>query len=433
MNKNYNLLRKLQRSLMVATMVALGSLAVSCGDDEEDQDDNIAPIPTITSISPDSAEPGDDITITGTDLSDATSVTFNEVAAAAIVSNTATEIVATLPENASTGKVSVATAGGLAISEGDLTVIVIGAAVVESIEPISAQVGENIVITGIDMETVSSVKIGDVDATVVSTTATTAEVTVGEGTTYGAKTLTIVNEGGSTTTSVETTKFYVIQMIDEIYQETFDSENPDVIGMTGSADGEESTVHGVSTEVSEEATDLPPAIDGAFFHMEGFSSMEYSTSYMAQLGLRTQDVGTFADFFGDAIAAEDVYFNIQINFGELPEGYATSEDAADILVGLRIRFETDDYEWTPTMKEIHDLGFEADENGWYNLSVPATLFDDDAAIGTFAFKDMKRYAVAQRRNYGAGTALPLSTAGGGVHATLSFDNVSISLGGPLSY
>ncbi|WP_420582287.1 IPT/TIG domain-containing protein [Reichenbachiella sp.] len=429
MNKNYKILETFKRST-IAALVLLATFTISC--DEEDDEAGV-PIPSITSISPDSVEPGDNITIVGTDLGDAISVTFNEVAAETIVSNSATEIVATVPENASTGKVAVATTGGIAISEADLTVVVVGAVVVEKIEPISAQVGENITITGVDMETVSSVKIGDVEATIVSTTATTAEVTVGTGTTWGAKALTIVNEGGSTTTSVETTKFYVIQMLDEIYQETFDSENPDVIGMTGGADGEESTVHGLSTEVSEDATDLPPAIDGAFFHMEGFSSTEYSTSYMAQLGLRTQDVGTFANFFGDDIAAEDVYFNIQINFGELPDGYDTSESAEDFVVGLRIRFDTDDYEWTPTMKEIHDLGYEADENGWYSLSVPATLFDDDAALGTFAFKDMKRYAVAQRRNYGVGTALPLSTSGGAVHATLSFDNISISLGGPLSY
>lgn len=423
----YNL--KTGQSLIMACICTLSFLWVSCGDDDSPA---TPPIPAITSVSPDSGEPGDNVTISGSDLENATSVTFNGTSAT-VVSNTATQIVATVPDMATTGKITVVTEGGTAISTNDFSVIIIGAVVVGSVNPVSAQVGENITITGTDMATVSSVKIGDVDATIVSTTDTEAVVTVGAGTSFGLKTLTIVNDGGTTSTSTESTKFYVIKLIDEIYRETFDSENMEVIGMAGSPDGEESTVHGLSTDVAEDATDLPPAIDGKFFHMEGFSSTEYSTSYMAQLGLRTQEAGTFADFFGDNIDAKDVYFNIQINFGDLPDGYADSDDEANVVVGLRIRFETDDYEWRATIKEIKDLGFEPNADGWYSLSVPATVFDDDAALGSLPFNQMTRYAVAQRRNYGVGTALPLSETTGSILATLSFDNVSLSIGGPLTY
>ncbi|PIB34266.1 hypothetical protein BFP72_01870 [Reichenbachiella sp. 5M10] len=418
---------KIKSTWAAGALILFASVFVSCS---EDEGDTTAPIPTITAISVESGEPGDAITITGTDLDDAESVTFGGVPAT-ITSNSTTEIVTSVPEDGVTGKIRVTTPGGVAETQVDFSVIVVGAAVVSEISPKSAQIGEQITITGTDMLTVTSVKIGEVEATVASTTETTAIVTIAEGSALGLSTLTIVNDGGTATTSTEMHKFYVIKMIDEIYQETFDSEDPNVIGMTGSADVEESTVHGLSIDVSEDATDLPPAIDGTFFHMEGYSSTEISTSYMAQLGLRTQDVGTFADFFGDNLDAKDVYFNIQINFGELPEGYTESEGA--VVAGLRFRFEGDDYEWQPTLQEIHDMGYEADENGWYSLSVPATAFDDDAAIGTFDFKDMTRYAVAQRRNYGTGTALPLGPDTGSILATLSFDNVSISIGGPLSY
>jgi Ca2+-binding RTX toxin-like protein len=69
--------------------------------------------PTITSFDPTSGPVGTSVTITGTDLSGATSVTFNGMAAT-ITSNTATEIVTTVPADATTGPITVTTAGGTA-------------------------------------------------------------------------------------------------------------------------------------------------------------------------------------------------------------------------------------------------------------------------------------------------------------------------------
>jgi Ca2+-binding RTX toxin-like protein len=68
-------------------------------------------VPTITSFDPTSGPVGTSVTITGTNLSGATTVTFNGVGGT-ITSNTATEIVTTVPADATTGPVSVTTAGG---------------------------------------------------------------------------------------------------------------------------------------------------------------------------------------------------------------------------------------------------------------------------------------------------------------------------------
>lgn len=437
MNTNYKILEKLQRSLMVATMVALGSLAVSCGDDEEGGDD-VAPIPTITSISPTSAEPGDDVTITGTDLADAKSVTFNEVAAAAIVSNSATEIVATVPENASTGKVAVTTAGGVAISESDLTVVVVGAVTVSEVSNQSATIGGTITLIGTDMATVSSVLVGDVEASISNTTDTSVEIVIGNDTALGAQTFTVVNEGGSTTTSTETLKFYVIKLLDEKYIEKFEvtdqaDETGAYVDFVGSQDPFEQTIHGKSNDatVIDGSQDLPSAIDGVFWHMEGYSSTDDAGSYIGALTLATQSSGTFADFFTDALA-QDIYLNVLVNFGDLPDGYAESDTEDDFVFGLRFRFDGDDYEYRTNLKSLTDAGYEPNDDGWYDLSIPATEFTADAALGTFEFTEMLRYGIVARRNYGSGTVDPYKD-NGGVFWTMSFDNLSISIGGPHSY
>jgi Ca2+-binding RTX toxin-like protein len=72
-----------------------------------------AAAPTIASFDPTSGTVGTSVTISGTDLSGATAVTFNEVAAT-ITSNSATEIVTTVPADATTGPIAVTTAGGTA-------------------------------------------------------------------------------------------------------------------------------------------------------------------------------------------------------------------------------------------------------------------------------------------------------------------------------
>jgi hypothetical protein len=72
--------------------------------------------PAIDSFSPPSGQAGASVTITGTNLTGATAVTFRHAAASFAV-NSATQITATVPCGAATGPIQVATTGGLATSK----------------------------------------------------------------------------------------------------------------------------------------------------------------------------------------------------------------------------------------------------------------------------------------------------------------------------
>jgi hypothetical protein len=78
--------------------------------------------PTITSFSPTSGPVGSSVTITGTNFTGATSVTFNGVSATFIVNSAGTKITATVPTGATTGPISVTTAGGTATTTSNFTV-----------------------------------------------------------------------------------------------------------------------------------------------------------------------------------------------------------------------------------------------------------------------------------------------------------------------
>jgi hypothetical protein len=77
--------------------------------------------PTITSFTPTFGPVGTSVTITGTNLTGATSVKFNGTTAT-ITSNTATQIVTTVPAGATSGKITVTTPGGTATSATNFTV-----------------------------------------------------------------------------------------------------------------------------------------------------------------------------------------------------------------------------------------------------------------------------------------------------------------------
>jgi hypothetical protein len=77
--------------------------------------------PTITKFTPLSGAVGKKVTISGTNLSGATAVTFNGTAAQ-ITKDTATKIKTTVPTGATTGRIQVTTPGGTATSAASFTV-----------------------------------------------------------------------------------------------------------------------------------------------------------------------------------------------------------------------------------------------------------------------------------------------------------------------
>ncbi|MGA2281073.1 MAG: DNA/RNA non-specific endonuclease [Verrucomicrobiota bacterium] len=79
------------------------------------------PPPGITGFSPSSGAVGDSVVITGTNFTSASAVTFNGVSGAFTV-NSATQITATVPTNATPGLISVTTPTGTALSTNSFTV-----------------------------------------------------------------------------------------------------------------------------------------------------------------------------------------------------------------------------------------------------------------------------------------------------------------------
>jgi IPT/TIG domain-containing protein len=78
-------------------------------------------LPVISSFTPTSGGVGTLVKITGSGLTGATKVTFGGVAATFTV-NSGTQITATVPSGAVTGKIKITTAGGSATSTGTFTV-----------------------------------------------------------------------------------------------------------------------------------------------------------------------------------------------------------------------------------------------------------------------------------------------------------------------
>jgi IPT/TIG domain/Dockerin type I domain len=157
--------------------------------------------PAITNINPTSgsAVGSQSVTITGTNLSGATSVTFGGTAGA-ITANTATSITVTTPAHAAGAvDVVVTTAGGSATSTGGYTFV--AAPTITNINPTSGTTagGTALTITGTNLSG-ATVTIGGSSATVTGTTATTATFTT-PAHAAGAVDVTVTTAGGSATST----------------------------------------------------------------------------------------------------------------------------------------------------------------------------------------------------------------------------------------
>ncbi|OAM87271.1 hypothetical protein AW736_23745 [Termitidicoccus mucosus] len=136
------------------------------------------PAPAITGITPTAVHPGDSITITGTNLDDAT-VTIGGVTAT-VTANTATSITVTVPSasGAVGGAVSVVvtTAGGTVTADQTLTVTLLAPAIA-SIYPLTVYPGGNVTITGSNLDD-ATVTIGGEEAVITENTGSSITVTV---------------------------------------------------------------------------------------------------------------------------------------------------------------------------------------------------------------------------------------------------------------
>ena len=161
--------------------------------------------PTVTSFSPNAGTAGvTPVTITGTNFCGATSVRFNATTQAVLTVNSPTQITATVPAGATTGKVSVVTLAGTGISAADFTV---GPPVITSFSPTIGLAGTTVVITGSNFLNVSSVKFNGLATVFTVNSATQITTTVPTGATTGPISVTnaiATATGGTFTVGVPT-------------------------------------------------------------------------------------------------------------------------------------------------------------------------------------------------------------------------------------
>jgi hypothetical protein len=163
--------------------------------------------PTITSFTPTCGQAGTSVTITGTNLLDASdsagTVTFNTTVAPSTAVVSATQITAFVPSGATTGKIKVDTGvGTAATSTADFTV---GSCVtITSFAPTSGPVGTVVTITGTGFTGATAVSFNNVNATTFTVvSATQIKATVPTGATTGK--IKVTTPSGSATSTADFT------------------------------------------------------------------------------------------------------------------------------------------------------------------------------------------------------------------------------------
>ena len=134
---------------------------------------------SISSFSPTSGPVGTAVTITGTNLCGASAVTFNATAAQVFAVDSNTQITATVPSGATTGKIGVTTPVNTATSATDFTVTNPTGPTISSFTPNFGSAGTKVTITGTNFTGATQVMIGskaDPAFVVVSNTQVTATV-----------------------------------------------------------------------------------------------------------------------------------------------------------------------------------------------------------------------------------------------------------------
>lgn len=385
--------------------------------------------PILTSFSPEQGAIGDEVQISGEHFFGEIVVKFGALQAE-IVSSTSTLIVVKVPLGAEEVKLTVSTTGGSAVSEKEFEVIDPTAPVVTSISPRSGVFGDVITITGANLGNVQNFKVGFQSASIISSSATSLQFEIPEGARIGFNPLRL--DHNDKTILSDDLEFYVVKTHPDLIQ-TFDGDKEGYY--IGSKRAEEHTFFGQSNELAGSgALYMPPAIDGNYFHQEGFSTTAFSGSWIAAVAIPSRETGFYASFVGDS-KDDEMYVNIQVHIGELPNGYGSGNN--DFVMGLRVRFADDiQYQNRITLPELQAASDGPDANGWYSASFPVSGFVDfDNQPGDFDLTQMQRINVSTRRNYGTGgtAGVQLDGSEGGIPYSFSFDNLIVTIGGPYSY
>ncbi|MBL8524660.1 MAG: DUF1800 family protein [Betaproteobacteria bacterium] len=158
--------------------------------------------PTIASFEPQSGVIGSVVTITGTNLTGATSVKFNGTTSSTISNVTATSLQAAVPNNASSGKITIVTPAGSVTSSTSFTVTAAPPPTIASFAPTSGAAGAVVTLTGTNLTGASAVRFNGVASTAITNvTATSLQATVPLNAASGR--IVVVTAGGTATSSVD--------------------------------------------------------------------------------------------------------------------------------------------------------------------------------------------------------------------------------------
>ncbi|MFQ5604354.1 MAG: IPT/TIG domain-containing protein, partial [bacterium] len=141
-----------------------GKIAVSnaAGTGVSSSDFTVSNLPGIASFNPSSGTIATEVTITGVNFTGATDVSFNGVAAAPFNVDSDSQIRATVPASATTGKISVTTAAGTSTSTDDF--VVAQPPTIASFTPTSGPINSEVTVTGNNFTGTLSVAFNNVAA-----------------------------------------------------------------------------------------------------------------------------------------------------------------------------------------------------------------------------------------------------------------------------
>jgi len=169
----------------------------------------VAPAPAIASFTPGSGPVSTTVTVTGTNFTNATSLTMNGIAVPNFTVADAATITFAVPTGATSGLIAVTTRGGTATSASAFTVTVpVPAPTIASFTPTTGGPATTVTITGTNLTGATAVSIGSLSIpsyTVVS--ATTITLVVPGSTSNVSGPLTVVTPGG---TATSTTNFNLV-------------------------------------------------------------------------------------------------------------------------------------------------------------------------------------------------------------------------------
>ena len=157
-------------------------------------------VPTVTGFTPTNGPASTSVAVSGTNLTGATSVTFNGVTASFTV-NSATQITAIVPAGATTGKIAVTTPDGTATSAADFTVI--PAPTISGFTPTSGPVSTSVTITGAVFSGATAVTFNGVTASFTVNSDTQITALAPPGATTGK--IAVTTPGGTATSEADFT------------------------------------------------------------------------------------------------------------------------------------------------------------------------------------------------------------------------------------